>query len=229
MFGNEGYIGNSRSVRSYIAIEDFEVPLSMFKKDLIREFLSTYEKWDEVNDYKLDNIIVINDIHPDDIEFLKQISVSEWKFVAKTCEASSWHHTGKYFKKTDHYSLLQLSIEILKRKDILKDEYKEYKEKCIASQREISENLSFGVIKVQNWGGTRKHPKLLGYLTRAGIVKGDWLYYLDENGKLSKYKKHSNKVEYFKSYNSYEELIKEHKQFKGRKRMFNKIIKEKRL
>ena len=94
MFGNRGYIGSSRSVRSYNAIEDFEVPLSMFKKELIEQFLATYKKWNEVNDYKLDDIIVINDIHPDDITFLKQISISEWKFIANTCGASSWNHTG---------------------------------------------------------------------------------------------------------------------------------------
>ena len=222
MYKNKGYIGNSRSVRSYAAIEDFEVPLCMFKKDLFNEFLSSYNSWNETNDYVLDDIEVIDDIYPDDIEFLKHISVAEWKYIANICGASSWHHTGKYFAKTDHYNLLQLSIEILKRKGTFKEEYKEYLKNKSSEQQN---NFSFGVIKVQCWGGTKRYPQMLGYDTKAGIVDGNWLYYLDGNT-ISKLKVNSNKVEFFKTYNSYEELIEEHKEFSGTKRKFNKIVKE---
>lgn len=52
MFGNSGYDGYSRSIRSAEAIESFEVPLSMINKELINTFLDEYE-----SDFTEDNFI----------------------------------------------------------------------------------------------------------------------------------------------------------------------------
>lgn len=146
MFSNNGYIGSSRSVRSQEAIANYEVPMTMINKNLIKEFL-------------YNNKILFS---VDELEFLEKVSVAKWKYVSK----------------------------------------------------------------VQVWGGSRKHPKMLGYEEVAGIVIGEWFYYLFSNGNdVGRYKINGNKVEWINKYNSYLELVNEHKNYKNKKRMFNKLIK----
>ena len=41
---NKGYIGYSRSVRSEMAIENYEVPKSLINRDLIDNFFSDLEE-----------------------------------------------------------------------------------------------------------------------------------------------------------------------------------------
>src|SRR5690554_4486943 len=141
---NSGYVGHSRSVRSYNAIEGYEVPLTMIKRDLVDEFLE-----DNKEEFK------------NDLEFLKSVSVAKWKYVAKTMPATSWHHTSKHFNKTNHYDLLEVAEEIIERKQTLDKDYKEYMEE----KKKNNSDVEYGVIKVQIWGGTRRYPKVVGYDT----------------------------------------------------------------
>ena len=207
---NSGYIGYSRSVRSSEALDQFEIPLSHFNRELINNFLIELEDDD-----------VSFDLTDENRSFLERLSVSNWKYIAKQYDlATSWHHTGKYFQETDHYSLYHLVEFIIENKDEIMSDIKKAKN-TLAS-------ITYGYIKVQVWGGSRKRPKLLGHETCAGIVKGSWLHYLSSHstkGALHKYKTDANRVVEFIEYNSYDELVKKHKEFKNTKRVFNKIIK----
>lgn len=210
MFNNNGYVGNSRSVRSYEAILNYEVPMSKINRYLIKEFLD-------------DNSGLFT---VDELEFLKNVSIEKWKYVSKKVGATSWHHVGAFFNKVNHYDLLEVAQQIIINRDTLNDEYKNYKNKLNISKCNEIKDFSYAVIKVQVWGGSRKHPKLLGFEEVAGIVIGEWFYYLFSNGNdVGRYKISGNKVEWINKYNSYCELVNEHKNYKNKKRMFNKLIK----
>lgn len=206
---NKGYVGYSRSVRSQSAIEDFEMPLSLMKKAVIQDFLMEVKE----------------DFSPEELIFLKDLSVAKWKYVAKFhANASSWHHTGQFFNETDHYDLLTVANKIIDLKYELNDLYQEHK----AEKQNI--DMQFGVINVEVWGGSRRSPRLLGDETVAGIVINDWLYYKldhDKDSSTFRFKTMANKVIWFKEYDTYEDLVKHHKTYKNTKRVFNKIIKEK--
>ena len=207
---NSGYVGASRSVRSQEAVDSYEVPLSMINKSLIEDFLDEQE-----------------DFSSDDLSFLNKTSVAKWKYVAnERISASSWHHTSSYFNKTDHYSLYAIAEKMLKIKDTLDYDYKAY---CQSKKKDIP-NVKYGVIKVQVWGGTRNRPRLEGYEEVAGIVVGDWLFYKNNhsiNGVINKFKITANKVEWIKEYDSYADLVKNYKDYKNSKKVFNVLIKEK--
>lgn len=205
-----GYIGYSRSERSLEAISNYEVPLNSIKKDLIVSFLNEYR----------------NDFSENEIEELKSISVSIFKYAAKVVGPSSWHHTSKYYNKTDHYSLYSIAELILSDKVSLINKYNKSKE------IEKVKTYEYGVIKVLVWGGTRKRPKVIGEEKVAGIIIDGWLYYAEDNSTskyrtINKYNIYANKVVDLDRYNSYEELIKAHKEYKSTKRYFNSLIKEK--
>lgn len=51
-----------------------------------------------------------------------------------------------------------------------------------------------GEITVQVWGGTRKHPKIIGYDTKKGVVKGDFLYFDGGRYKITAHKVVSFKI-----------------------------------
>lgn len=208
---NKGYVGDSRSVRSQEAIESYEVPISMINKALIDDFLFDYE----------------DDFSSETLKFLKTLTVAKWKYIAKEkVPASSWHHTSAYYNQTHHYDLHTIAEEIIRVKDTLDEDYKTYKQE---QNRPVS-NVQFAVMKVQVWGGTRKRPKLEGYEEVTGIIIGDWLYFKENHDKRAdtkKYKCIANKVESLKKYESYDDLIKQHKQYKSTKRIFNQIISEK--
>ncbi len=206
MFKNQrGYNGYSRSVRSSEAIEGHEMPLSMIKKDRIDSFL---------RDAKEEEYHKIADIY-----FLQTLPVSIWKFAAKDLGRSSWHHTSSYYNKTDHYSLYAISDDLLENYDDIAQRHKNLKE----NEKREKENkvLTYGVLKVEIWGGTRNRPKLEGHETMAGIVDGDWLYH--EGGRNNIY---ANKTVERHEFDSYGDLVKAFPQFKGTVKTFNKIIKQ---
>lgn len=212
-FGNKGYVGQSRSVRSANAIASYELPLTLINRENINSFLS-------------DNF---DDFNTDEIELLKSISVAKWKFVGEhKVGANSWHHTGKFFNETNHYSMSEIAIYIIDNRNIVDEQYSQF----IQKDQQENEKFKYGYIKTQIWGGTRNRPKLEGFDTQVGIVIGDWLYYQEDqksNWQIKKYKTKANKVENFFEYDTYEELISKHKEFKSTKRYFNKLIKSKGL
>lgn len=203
---NRGYIGNSRSVRSAYAIEEFRIPLSHFKKSVIRDFLNL--KLREIEEFGEDAFTI------DNINTLKNTTVNIWKDGANKVGTREWHHTGSYFSKTYHYDLEDIAIYILDNLEELK--------KTSSKNRNI--DFTYGVMEVQEWGGTRKHPKLLGNKIVAGIVIGDWLYDIKDN---TKYKTTANKVNWLETFCSYSDLTKKHTDYKNTKKLFNNKIKEK--
>ncbi|WP_207578242.1 hypothetical protein [Listeria seeligeri] len=198
-----GYIGTKRSVRSQYAIEDYEVPLNHFNKDLIQSFIDENEEF----------------------ETLRLKTVKLWKFVAGKIGSTSWHHTGTYFNETDHYSLFAIAEELVQNGTKWENAYKAYLDQ--EKESVISESVFLSVIKVQVWGGTKKHPKLIGYEAVMGVKKGDWLHAVSE-AEQSKYKLSANRVESQKNFalENYNALTKQYPEFKAQKRAINKKIKE---
>lgn len=190
---NSGYVGHSRSVRSEQAIESHEIPLSMMNRVRIDDFLREHK--DMFND--------------DSYEFLSELSVFKWKFVAEKLEGrSSWHHTSSYFNETNHYDLLQVAYKGLEEREDLDVLYKEFQQE----NNDMERDVVYGVMQVQEWGGSRRRPRLIGHKGVAGVVKGDWLYHKDGHnvhGFTSKNKISANKVEWLKKFDSYKGLVKE--------------------
>ncbi|EAD4839246.1 hypothetical protein WO46_15230 [Listeria monocytogenes] len=198
-----GYIGTKRSERSQDAIENYEVPLSHFNKDLIQAFVDENEEYDT----------------------LRTKTVKLWKFVATRAGATSWHHTGTYFNETDHYSLEKVADELLNNGNDWEKEYKTF----VKQEKETatSEPVFLSVLKVQIWGGSRKHPKLEGHEMVMGVKKEGWLHAVSK-AMQSKYKLSANKVEMQKDYSldDYSALTKDFPEFKAQKRAINKKLKE---
>lgn len=198
-----GYIGTKRSERSQDAIEDYEVPLNHFNKDLIQAFIDENEVY----------------------ETLRTKTVRLWKFVATRAGATSWHHTGTYFNKTDHYSLEKVADELLSNGIDWEKEYKTSVKQ--ETETATSEPIFLSVLKVQIWGGSMKRPKLVGYELVMGVRKESWLHAVSK-ATQSKYKLSANKVETQKHYSleDYSALTKDFPEFKAQKRAINKKIKE---
>lgn len=209
---NNGYNGFSRSVRSYRAIKNYEVPLSMITKDLIQNYLN------ENNDF----------LKKDEIDVIKKISISKVKFVAKNIvRESSWHHTGQYFNKTNHYSLDIIIEKILEYGfEKINEEYNNYILAIKSEKENKKKNYNLGYIKVQVWGGTKRSPKIIGFDERIGVVVGNWLYYMISCSKeIRKYNITANKVEEYYSFSEYKDLTKAFPKYKNNKKYINAIIK----
>lgn len=187
-----GYHGYSMSNNAVEAYKSGEKPISKWTKS---EILANIEKQIQ------SGIIPGFTMNPR----LIPASVLKELFLYK----SSWHHTSSRYNHTNFYSYNDERLESL-------DDY--YLNRCIKDDTVMKENrqkrnntVQFGVITVQVWGGTRTRPKIIGYDTQAGIVKGDWLHYPG-----GKYKTHANKVEFFKIL-AWPDLIKQFPQYKGKK------------
>lgn len=117
-------------------------------------------------------------------ELFKKMKVKTLKdnFLYK----SSWHHSSKFYNEVDFYSVDIDKIESVSEKELnnlLNISAKKEKEKEV-----------IGEITVQVWGGTRKHPKIIDYDTRKGIVKGDFLYFDGGRYKITAHKVVSFKI-----------------------------------
>lgn len=102
---NSGYVGWSMSQRAYQAYEDGEMPLSKWNKKLIIEAIQQ-----KVEDEEL--------VIKFDIELFKKLSVKTMKMFY--LYNSSWHHTGKYCRVTEFYSLNDYALEELTNEEILR-------------------------------------------------------------------------------------------------------------
>ncbi|WP_271005722.1 hypothetical protein [Listeria seeligeri] len=198
-----GYIGTKRSNNSQFAIENYEVPLNHFNKDIIQTFINENEEY----------------------ESLRTATVKFWKYVAERIGSTSWHHTGSYFNETNHYSLSTVAEELLENEAKWEEKYKAYLEG--EKESNATENIFLSVINVQIWGGTKKHPKIVGYEKVMGVIKGDWLYAVSQ-AEQNKYKLSANKVEAQTNFplERYNELVKKYPDFKAQKRAINKKVKE---
>lgn len=97
-------------------------------------------------------------------ELFKKMKVKTLKdnFLYK----SSWHHSSKFYNEVNFYSVDTDKIESISEKEL--------NELLNISVKKEKEKEVIGEITVQVWGGTRKHPKIIGYDTQKGIVKGDF-------------------------------------------------------
>lgn len=195
-----GYIGFSRSENSQSSIDNYEIPLSMFKKETIKKFLE-----DNKSEFSEDKYI-----------FLNSVTIKKWKYVAKNIGSSSWHHTSKFYNKTNHYDLKEVANELINSKDDL--------ESLIIKKIDTSiTDYYYGLITVAEFNGR----KYIGTETYAGIIIGNWFYYLIGE-KLSKFRTDANKVNDLNKYKYYLELIDKHSEYSS-KEYFNKILKIKNL
>ena len=150
-----GYCGYSMSNNAVDAYRCGEKPLS---------------KW-----LKTDLIDAIEDVIEDktDIAKFKKLTVKQLKshFLCKT----SWHHTSKMYNETSFYSIDEDNID-----RFLKGELVITNEKVKASEQKEMIEIEYPV-----WGGTKRHPKIVGYETMTGEIKGDWCVSTTGRKKLS--------------------------------------------
>ena len=99
---------------------------------------------------------------------------------------SSWHHSSKFYNEVDFYSVDTDKIESISEKEL--------NELLNISVKKEKEKEIIGEITVQVWGGTRKHPKIIGYDTKKGVVKGDFLYFDGGRYKITAHKVVSFKI-----------------------------------
>lgn len=150
-FFNNGYIGNSMSVRAAEAYSCGEKPLSKWKKsDIFSEFAECLpERFtaEEINTFKT---------YP--LAALKAV------FLKKT----SWHHTGKFFNETDFYGIDELDGWSY---ELIIEQLNRAKQKKPAPV----ESAEKWECKFLEWSGTRKHPKAVE-VTETGTIKGNWFF-----------------------------------------------------
>lgn len=125
----------------------------------------------------------------------------------KFLETREWHHTSSMYNATDFY---QIDSDFLDTDntaegmiDFLKQDYAEWKadyDKEKAKKKAVKDSKGdFCYFKYLVWGGSRAHPR--AYEEESyGYVKGDWIYFADENGNLTGRKKglYSNGTEVIK-------------------------------
>lgn len=178
---NSGYVGYSMSVRAKEAYENDEKPKSQWNKDdIVDAVLSLNENIDE----KLLKKLPLDYLR---MEFLKR---------------TSWHHTGKFFNRTDFYSIDEDAIEQFTNDKINKElewRKKERIEKMamkdkITQKKKEDEILSNYIADVSYTEWIHRHPhevKLEGVKVQEKGEYADWYVVTDKNGNTFK-KKHDS-------------------------------------
>lgn len=114
----------------------------------------------------------------------------------KFLETREWHHTSSMYNATDFYQIdadyLDTDTTVEGMIDFLKQDYAEWKadyDKERAKKKAVKDSKGdFCYFKYLVWGGSRAHPR--AYEEESyGFVKGDWIYFADENGNLTGGKK----------------------------------------
>lgn len=151
-----GYIGERRSINSQDDIENYIVPKSLLTKSMITDF----EKDNDIKDP-----IILN------------APIYMWKLATNYITPASWHHTGKYYRKTYHYNMIELAVFISDNYVSLKKEHKQLLHNINNSDN--NEIHNFAVILFNDWTGTRNHPKVsekqaYGYINGIWLVSYNW-------------------------------------------------------
>lgn len=87
---------------------------------------------------------------------------------------SSWHHTSSRYNRTDFYSVSMDRAEELASRPYVrpaKTVREPVRERWLAEWAE--------------WGGTRKHPKIIGWVVEEGYLENGWFYYKGGKKKAS--------------------------------------------
>ena len=197
---NSGYDGYSMSKRAVEAYEQGEKPYSKWKKSDILEMLKEHDTSVEY-------------------DFLKKLPLSVLKKMY--IKYSSYHHTGKYCNSTNFYDF--------EFKDYSKDEILEmieFDKKSKEKEKNKEIQYYYTYIKFYVWTRNKYGGKSVDTDYEIGIVVDNWLYY---NGGKNKMNINANKVIDYKLYPTYKEFVKEHKDFVGSSKLFNKILKKLKL
>lgn len=142
-----GYINYSMSERALESYENGLKPISKWTKEDILEELT--------------------DITEDKKEVLRK---APKKALKRLLTSAEWHHTGKYFNKTDFYEVNHAQVE-----DLTLEELKQLL--TVEKEKPVEEYKA--VCKYLVWGGTRNHPKATE-MESTWIIRGNWFYL--ENG-----------------------------------------------
>lgn len=197
---NSGYDGYSMSKRAVEAYGNGEKPYSKWKKSDILERLKEYDTSVEY-------------------DFLKKLPLTILKEMY--IKYSSYHHTGKFCNSTNFYDF---EFQDYSKDEILEmlEFYKKSKEK----EENKKTEYYYAYMKFYVWTRNKYGGKSVDTDYEIGIVVGKWLYY---NGGKNKLNINANKVIDYKFYSTYKEFVKEHKDFVGSSKLFNKILKNLKL
>ena len=185
-----GYDGYSMSNNARAAYDAGMMPLSKWtKSDILDGIRAEYDKY-----------------LPDAVfEVIKKLPLGFLK--DKFLETREWHHTSSMYNATDFYQIdadyLDIDNTAEGMIDFLKQDYAEWKadyDKERAKKKAVKDSKGdFCYFKYLVWGGSRAHPRAYNEES-YGYVKGDWIYFADENGNLTGRKKglYSNGTEVIK-------------------------------
>lgn len=147
-----GYIGQKMSERAMEAYENGEMPLSKWTKSVILENIETEKKGES--------------------EKLKKYSAETLRDYFLIL--SSWHHTAKYFNRTNFYEFYMPERISYEKLDELEKQNKDEKKR----KKNRENEMTIALVKYGEWEGTRRHPKLAEYKELA-IIKGNVAYFSD--------------------------------------------------
>ena len=100
-----GYIGYSMSRNAADARDRGLRPISEWSKSLILEAIHEAVEEEEL-------------VLQFDEELLRKVKLSELKRVALVCE--EWHHTSKFYNRTDFYGLDICNLEDMNKDDVMR-------------------------------------------------------------------------------------------------------------
>lgn len=164
-----GYWGNRMSNNAVKAYAEGEKPYSKWKK---KDIISKIEEMTAHEGLKLNCSIT-------DLKLLPADALKEHCLCR-----SSYHHTGKYYQKTDFYSLDSSTISGLTYEAVagILSTYKEMqKEKKARKEAETEERWECSFLE---WSGSRNH-RTARRIREVGFIKGNWFY--RPNGGKKKY------------------------------------------
>ena len=80
---------------------------------------------------------------------------------------AGWHHTSKMYNTTDFYNIDFCAVDDFLAGKLLIE--KESKAAVLKQNKKEMIEIEYPV-----WGGSIRHPKIIGYETMIGQAKGDW-------------------------------------------------------
>lgn len=197
---NSGYIGQSRSVRSKEAIDNYEMPISQLNQDIIKKFIEDFPEYYE----------------------LRNEPLAKWKSIASMVGRSSWHHTGKYYSKTNHFDIEEIAFRMMQDPIECETYYQEDRlRENNAKKLKKESDLKYGHLIYEVWEQKLARSVYKGQATTAGIIDKDWLYDLNAKRHLIT----GNKVVKVSRYNTFREFSEKHPAFQNKVKEFEDIKK----
>ena len=172
-----GYFGFSMSNNAIDAYARGEKPISYWKKEHIINRIQ-----EAVNDEELILKCNINKLNRIPLKLLKELCLKK----------SSWHHTSKFYNKTNFYDLSISQLEALTDAELDEalEKHKE-REKRKKEETEVEEKWKCAYLE---WYGSRKRLKAKEFI-EIGIIKGEWFYGCSSGRKKKITAKNFRKIE----------------------------------